>query len=103
MLTPVFTPPPPPPLGHNPDPMLATQTSLTYSNPVYPHYFADPFVLRVGGEYYAYGTAPPDAAGRHFPILHSADLANWRHIGHAVDPIPSGHNYWAPEVAQGPD
>ena len=35
--------------------------AITYTNPVWPHYFADPFVLRVAhGEYYAYGTAPAE-------------------------------------------
>ena len=51
--------------------------TLSYRNPVFPHYFADPFVLRVGREYWAYGTAPPDERGRHFPILRSNDLAHW--------------------------
>ena len=32
--------------------------ALTYRNPVYPHYFADPFVWKHGGEYFAVGTGP---------------------------------------------
>ena len=31
--------------------------ALRYQNPVWPGYFADPFVLRHGDEYFAYGTA----------------------------------------------
>ena len=30
--------------------------TLTYTNPVWPGYLADPFVLKWEGEYYAYGT-----------------------------------------------
>ena len=38
--------------------------TIAYTNPVWPHYFADPFVLRVAhGEYYAYGTAPAAEEG----------------------------------------
>src|SRR3954468_12638854 len=79
-----------------------TTKPLTYTNPVWPHYFADPFVLRVGREYYAYGTGPADEAGREFPILHSPDLVHWQHAGHAIEPTPQarGHNHWAPEVAE---
>src|SRR5437868_4682472 len=82
--------------------MLSAQI-ITYTNPVYSHDFADPFVLRVGRTYYAYGTAPADrATGRHFPILRSADLVNWSYAAHALAPLtrPPGVNYWAPEVAE---
>jgi beta-xylosidase len=80
--------------------MLATRT-ITYKNPVYPHYFADPFVLKFADTYYAYGTAPAGAGGKQFPILRSEDLAHWEYLSHALLPInnPPGINYWAPEVA----
>lgn len=39
--------------------------ALEYTNPVWPGYFADPFILRSGGTYFAYGTGesivPPTA------------------------------------------
>src|SRR5687767_14181550 len=75
---------------------------MTYTNPVWPHYFADPFVLKTNNEYYAYGTAPADAAGKQFPVLRSRDLVNWEYVGHALAPLtyPRGFNYWAPEVAE---
>lgn len=78
------------------------QKTIHYTNPVYEQYFADPFVLKVDGEYWAYGTAPADAAGRQFPILHSRDLAHWRYVRHALIPLtdPPAFTYWAPEVAQ---
>jgi beta-xylosidase len=76
-------------------------TTLTYTNPVSSIYFADPFVLRIGSGYWAYGTAPADGGGREFPVLHSTDLVHWSPAGHALDPAPAsrGHNHWAPEVA----
>lgn len=74
--------------------------TTTYQNPVYPDYFADPFCIRVGRDYYAYGTGPANFEGRQFPVLHSYDLVRWSHVGHALTPLPNGVNYWAPEVAE---
>ena len=75
--------------------------TLTYTNPVWPEYFADPFVLRHQGLYYAYGTGPMSEDGRAFPVLRSPDLVHWEPRGGALTPLPGraqGH-YWAPEVA----
>jgi GH43 family beta-xylosidase len=74
---------------------------VTYTNPVWPDYFADPFVLHHEGFYYAYGTGP-SVEGRVFPLLRSPDLANWESLGAALEPLPGGekHDYWAPEVAE---
>jgi beta-xylosidase len=76
--------------------------AVTYANPVFPHDFADPFVLRTRDAYYAYGTAAPGPDGRMFPVLHSTDLVNWTPIGGALTPLtePRGFSYWAPEVAE---
>ena len=74
----------------------------TYTNPVYPKYFADPFVLRHDGRYYAYGTGEPGASGnRRFEVLQSPDLVNWTSLGGALEPLddPNAQDYWAPEVA----
>ena len=60
--------------------MLATDT-INYTNPVYAGYFADPFVLKVGDAYYAYGTA---ADGKNFPVLRSTNLINWEPVGNAA-------------------
>src|SRR4051794_15814623 len=75
---------------------------ITYANPIWPHYFADPFVLKVGGEFWAYGTAPADERGRQFPILRSRDLTHWEYVNHALEPLvnPPAFSYWAPEVAE---
>lgn len=80
------------------------KVDLVYQNPVYPHYFADPFALKVGDTYYAYGTGPvlPTDDGRQFPVLKSTDLIHWQPLGGALQPLPSDvpMNYWAPEVAE---
>ena len=69
-----------------------------YTNPLYADYFADPFVLKYNGEYYAYGTAPRHTC--RLPLLHSPDLVTWRYVGDALDPPPRDFDcYWAPEVA----
>ena len=74
--------------------------------PVWPGYFADPFVLRVGDDYFAYGTAEtlePLPNGRRgvFRILHSTDLVAWEPIGFALAVMGEAATqaYWAPEVA----
>ena len=72
---------------------------LTYSNPVWDGYMADPFVLKHNGEYWAYGTSERNRDGRWFPVLHSMDLAHWEYRGGALEPLnPEGTAYWAPEV-----
>jgi beta-xylosidase len=73
----------------------------TYTNPVWPGYFADPFVLRTGGEYWAYGTGP-GVDGREIPVLHSKDLVSWESAGAALVPPKdiAGGVFWAPEVAE---
>ena len=77
---------------------MSAPVTTTYCNPVYPDVFADPFVLRHDGIYYAYGTAPGGADGRQIPVLRSTDLVTWTPLGHALEPIGEQH-YWAPEVA----
>jgi len=73
----------------------------TYSHPVYPHYFADPFVLEHLGVYYAYGTGlGAQTNGRFFEVLESPDLERWQSHGGALEPLEVGEtDYWAPEVA----
>lgn len=75
--------------------------TLSYENPLWSGYLADPFVLEVDGEYYAYGTGlAPD--GRQFPILHSRDFVHWEFANGALAPLedPKLKDYWAPEVAE---
>src|SRR5918997_96400 len=71
----------------------------TYQNPVYPEYFADPFVLRHDDRYYAYGTIAHPA--RTLPALVSSDLVGWEPLGDVLEPLsPPREVYWAPEVAR---
>ena len=72
--------------------------TITYLNPVYDQYMADPFVLRDGDHYFAYGTTHPVPSGKQFRVLESNDLIHWKLRDNAL--IPSGGDeYWAPEVA----
>jgi GH43 family beta-xylosidase len=78
---------------------------LSYANPVWPGYFADPFVLRAGGLYYAVGTGGPENGGRQpdgrmFPLLRSTDLVHWDYLGGALAPLAGEKSYWAPEIAE---
>jgi GH43 family beta-xylosidase len=71
----------------------------TYLNPVYPHSFPDPFVLKARGEYWGYCTGFWHD-GRCFGIARSRDLVHWTPMAGALEPLPGGHTcYWAPEVA----
>src|ERR1043166_8656005 len=91
--------------------------AINYTNPVYPFYFADPFVWRHEGRFYAVGTGPisesPAAGETDFttaniggremaiPLLISDDLAHWKLHGGALE-VPAMARkavFWAPEVA----
>lgn len=80
--------------------------SMRYKNPIWPGYFADPFVLPWEGGYYAYGTgealvATGSGTPRAFPVLYSRDLVTWSSVGGALE-VPAGAEaraFWAPEVA----
>jgi GH43 family beta-xylosidase len=78
--------------------MIADFFSKTFSNPVYPHSFPDPFILKFRGEYYAYCTGvAPD--GKVFNVLRSRDLVNWRETGGAMEKLANDSPfYWAPEI-----
>jgi GH43 family beta-xylosidase len=72
---------------------------MTYTNPVYPHSFPDPFVLKHRGEYWGYCTGLW-RDGRAFGVIHSRNLADWRPLAGAMEPLPGDFPcYWAPEVA----
>ncbi|HEY0075706.1 MAG TPA: glycoside hydrolase family 43 protein, partial [Abditibacteriaceae bacterium] len=79
---------------------LHTMETITYTNPVWDGYFADPFVLKHKGEYWAYGTSPNAPDSKRFQVLHSKNLINWQYVGGALEPLEGDfHYYWAPEVA----
>ena len=62
--------------------------SITYTNPVFDGYMADPFILRHENTYYAYGTDRHSPEEMQFPILRSQDLVTWQSVGWALHPIP---------------
>jgi arabinan endo-1,5-alpha-L-arabinosidase len=80
-------------------------TSPLPAGPLFPGYFADPFVLQVEGTYYAYGTGLNGEAGaRAFEVLSSPDLREWTPHGGVLEPYtPAPLDYWAPEVARNGD
>lgn len=78
----------------------ALGSAQTYTNPVYPYDFPDPFVLPSGDAYYAFST---NVAGVHIPTLRSDDLASWTWLGDALPKLPDwseevGDLVWAPGV-----
>lgn len=78
---------------------IAAQTPVqTYKNPVIPHDFPDPSVIRVGEDYYAAGTTSDLAPS--YPVYHSRDLVNWERIGAIFNDPPAWiqGDCWAPEL-----
>lgn len=75
--------------------------TITYQNPVYAGYFADPAVCKFNGVYYAYGTGDCKD-GREFMVLRSHDLVHWESLGGSLIKLddPKKVAYWAPEVAE---
>jgi GH43 family beta-xylosidase len=70
----------------------------TYTNPVYPRSFPDPFILKFCGEYFAYCTGIW-TDGRVFGVLRSGDLVHWTEVGGAMKQLEHRPPfYWAPEV-----
>ena len=51
-------------------------TAASYTNPVYPGAFPDPFVLKFQGEYWGYCTGIWHD-GREFGVMRSRDLVCW--------------------------
>ncbi|BDI29300.1 hypothetical protein CCAX7_13510 [Capsulimonas corticalis] len=77
-----------------------------FSNPVYPHYLADPYCWRHDGVYYAIGTGKGEASGDParnsiVPIVRSVDLRRWESLGDALiaPEEEQGGMFWAPETA----
>jgi GH43 family beta-xylosidase len=76
----------------------AALSAATYLNPVYPHSFPDPFVLKFCGEYFAYCTDFWHD-GQVFGVLRSRNLVDWTPVGGAMRKLERDTPfYWAPEV-----
>jgi putative cell wall-binding protein len=66
-------------------------------NPIFPHDFPDPSLLRVDGRYYAYRTNTL----ANVPVIASEDLATWTDLGDALPQLPAWSergSVWAPAV-----
>ncbi|MEB2779017.1 family 43 glycosylhydrolase [Algoriphagus sp. C2-6-M1] len=80
--------------------------TLTYTNPVFEPVLADPTVVKVGDEFYAFGTEDNwgEEGGYHLvPVIKSKDLVNWEMAGNAMTKKPSWKEQggiWAPDVTQ---
>ena len=67
---------------------------------VYPYDFPDPFILPVGGVYYAYAT---NSVAGNIQIIRSTDLTHWTTVGDALPHEPgwaAPDATWAPSVLQ---
>jgi hypothetical protein len=67
---------------------------------VYPFDFPDPFVLRVGSAYFAYGTNSTEG---NIQIIESTNRSQWSAVGNALPNLPSWAKpggTWAPSVLQ---
>ncbi len=71
------------------------QEPPTYTNPVYPKDFPDPFVLVHEGHFYAYGT---QTEGKGFQLLDSPDLVHWTPRDLELPVVWAKEHFWAPEV-----
>jgi beta-xylosidase len=70
-----------------------------FANPVYDGSFADPQIIAVGNEYFAFATNGPLG---NVQTLRSTDLVSWQAIGDALPSLPewtAPGKVWAPEVA----
>jgi Glycosyl hydrolases family 43 len=75
-----------------------TRTLAYASGARFPYDFADPFVLRAGGTYYAYST---NAGAGDIQVIRSPDLVNWELVGNGLAAVPrwaSANATWAPAV-----
>lgn len=85
---------------------LSTSDTIRYTNPVFEPVLADPTVVKVGDEFYAYGTEDnwAEEGGYHLvPVIKSKDLVNWELVGNGMNKKPDWKErggIWAPDVTQ---
>src|SRR5918995_2958391 len=76
----------------------SSSDAISFRNPVHASDFPDPFVLRAGGAYYAYGT---NGSGQEVQTLTSTDLVHWRPVRDALPEVGRWAypgKTWAPEL-----
>jgi beta-xylosidase len=80
---------------------IASDDSLSYTNPIISKYLADPYMKYEDGYYYLFATGEAQD-GRFIPIHRSTDLVQWEFVRGAVENgSKTDWNYrhfWAPEV-----
>tara|TARA_R110002072_G_scaffold264748_1_gene423611 strand:- start:107725 stop:108771 length:1047 start_codon:yes stop_codon:yes gene_type:complete len=80
--------------------------TLIYTNPVFEPVLADPSVVKVGNEFFGYGTEDNwgEEGGYHLvPVIKSKDLVNWEVVGNSMVKKPEWKErggIWAPDVTQ---
>ncbi|MBB5351677.1 beta-xylosidase [Haloferula luteola] len=80
--------------------VVASETpTISYENPVWDGYLADPYVFKSGDAWYAIGTGNA-AEGKQFPMLRSTNFTDWEPVGSVLDKIEGIEEYWAPEIAE---
>lgn len=86
------------------DPIVSD--TLVYTNPVFEPVLADPSVVQVGDEFFAYGTEDNwgEEGGYHLvPVIKSKDLVNWEVVGNSMAKKPDWKErggIWAPDVTK---
>lgn len=95
---PVVNRPPPRPDRRAPTPDREVQPATSDSTAVHGGEFADPYVLRANGAWWAFGT---QSGLQSVPAMRSTDLLRWEPVGDALGGLPGwaewGHS-WAPSV-----
>ncbi len=77
-----------------------------YQNSVFEPVLADPTVIKVGGEFFAFGTEDNwgEEGGYHLvPVIKSNDLVHWKLVGNSMAEKPEWKDrggIWAPDVTQ---
>ena len=70
-----------------------------FQNPLFAGDYADPTILRVGGDFYATHTSYRYAPG--LVVWHSRDLVNWTPISHALADMRGTHaEVWSPTLVE---
>ncbi|MFT2011375.1 glycoside hydrolase family 43 protein [Pontibacter sp. 13R65] len=67
----------------SPVPEVQAQEQQQFQNPIFPGFYPDPSICKVGEDYYLVHSTFSYFPG--VPIFHSKDLVNWTQLGHILD------------------
>ena len=80
-------------------PARSRDMAATFQNPLFAGDYADPSILRVGGDFYFTHTSYRYAPG--LVVWHSRDLVNWMPISHALSDMQGIHaEVWSPDLVE---